>query len=200
MALQPRAVAESILDRIQSQLYEAGLTQGTRRATDWMIRHLKTLSVKRHQLMRDNERLTPQTFLGGMFFYFYDPKHKATLPYYDTFPLVVPIKFYDDGFLGINIHYLSPRDRVGFLNQLSGFTNNMRYDETTRFRLTYQLLSTSAQLASFQPCLKRYLAGHVRSQFLRIDGHEWHIAALLPVAGFVKATERQVWRESRSSI
>ena len=193
-------ISESLIDKLSNEIYDNNLTLGTRKATDWMIRKLKTIPVKRNELMRDNERLTPQTFLGGMFFYFYDPKHKLTLPYYDTFPLVIPFHLYKDGFLGLNLHYLSPRLRVTFLRELSGYTNNTRYDETTKFKLTYELLQNVSRLQEYQPCLKRYLGSHIRSQFLKIDGHEWHIAVLLPVEAFMKKTNRQVWRESRDQI
>lgn len=190
-------LSESIITKLSDELFDINYTLGTRRATDWMIRKLKTIQVNRNQLMRDNERLTDRTFIGGLFFYFYDPKWKHELPYYDTFPLVIPLKMNKDGFDGLNLHYISPRERTAFLRQLAGYTNNVKYDETTRFRLTYQLLTQVSALDSFKPCYKRYLWGHVRSQFLNIDAHEWYIAALLPVANFVKKTERQVWRESR---
>ena len=36
----------------------------------------------------------------------YSPKLRNKLPYYDTFPLVLPLKNYNNGFLGLNFHYL----------------------------------------------------------------------------------------------
>ena len=188
---------ESVLTQLSGELYDNNLTLGTRKATDWMIRKLKTVRVDRNRLMRDNERLSETTFVGGMFLYFYDPKWKKKLPYYDTFPLVIPIKIDKDGFEGLNIHYISPRERTAFLRELSGYTNNTKYDETTRFRLTYTLISQVSRLDQYKPCYKRYLWTQVRSQFLRIDADEWFIAALLPVANFMKKTEQQVWRKSR---
>ena len=38
--------------------------------------------------------------LGMMYSFKYDPKHKKTLPYYDTFPLIFPVEQYNDGILG----------------------------------------------------------------------------------------------------
>ena len=56
-------------------------------------------------LIRDGRRTTkPSAFNLNMFVY--DPKYKKTLPYYDTFPLVLPLERYSDGFLGLNFHYL----------------------------------------------------------------------------------------------
>jgi len=45
-------------------------------------------------------------FIGGLMFFIYDPKTKDKLPYWDRFPLVIPINLYPDGFLGLNLHYL----------------------------------------------------------------------------------------------
>ena len=49
----------------------------------------------------------------------YNPKHKATLPYYDLFPLVLPIQKLSDGFIGINFHYLYPKDRAILLDEVN---------------------------------------------------------------------------------
>ena len=51
-----------------------------------------------------------------------------------------------------------------------------------------------------KPTLHRYLAGHTKSQFRRIDADEFTIATLLPVQRFKKAGEKEVWKDSRSMI
>ena len=42
-------------------------------------------------------------FFGRLNMFIYDPKLKKKLPYYDTFPLVLPLENYNDGFLGIKL-------------------------------------------------------------------------------------------------
>ena len=49
-------------------------------------------------LIRDGKR-DNEPFFGRLNMFFYDPKYKKTLPYYDTFPLVLPLENYPDGFL-----------------------------------------------------------------------------------------------------
>lgn len=194
----PEYLSESILDQLNNDLYNKNLTQGTRAATDWMAKKMKSMTVDRNKLMRDNERLTPQMFVGSMHFFFYDPKFKSTLPYYDRFPLLVPLDLDKEHFTGLNLHYISPRERTVFLRELVGYTSNTKYDETTRFRLTYNLLKNVSSMDQYRPCYKKYLWSHVRSQFLKVDAFEWYIAVMLPVAHFAKKTENQVWRESRT--
>ena len=51
-----------------------------------------------------------------------------------------------------------------------------------------------------KPTLHRYLAGHTKSQFRRIDADEFTIATLLPVQRFKKESDKTVWKESRRMI
>ena len=56
--------------------------------------------------------------IGQMYAFKYDPKHKETLPYYDTFPLVVISEPLPTGFSGINVHYIPPLVRARLLGKL----------------------------------------------------------------------------------
>ena len=51
-----------------------------------------------------------------------------------------------------------------------------------------------------RPTIHKYLSGYTKSQFRRIDADEFTIAVLLPVQRFEKATDKEVWKESRSMI
>jgi hypothetical protein len=138
--------------------------------------------------------------IGRMYFYFYDPKHKATLPYYDRFPLVLPVERYADGFLGLNLHYIHPKQRIILLDKLSDFATNSKYDETTRLRLTYATLASATKAFEATPCIKRYLFNHVESRFLEITADKWDIAALLPFEYFVGASKSKVFKDSRTKF
>ena len=129
--------------------------------------------------------------------FFYDPKLKTKLPYYDTFPLVLPIENYPDGFLGINLHYLPIPLRIRLLDRLVDFSNNTKFDQSTRIVADYQKLKN---VRLVRPTIHKYLAGQVKSQFRRIDADEFTIATLLPVQRFKKASASEVWKESRSMV
>ena len=51
-----------------------------------------------------------------------------------------------------------------------------------------------------RPTIHKYLAGYTKSQYRRIDADEWTIATLLPVQRFKKASDKEVWRESKGMI
>jgi hypothetical protein len=129
--------------------------------------------------------------------FIYDPKWKKKLPYYDTFPLVLPLEKYTDGFLGINMHYLPIPLRVKLLDRLVDYSNNTRFDESTKLIVDYNKLRN---IKLIKPTIHRYLAGHTKSQFRRIDADEFTVATLLPVQRFKKASAGAVWAESKGMI
>ena len=186
-----------LLDRINQQLSEEGLEPRTNAAREWLKAKVKNLSPQRTALMKDRDKIKNRSMMGRMYFYFYDPKLKDSLPYYDRFPLVIPIERYSDGFLGLNLHYIHPKQRIILLDKLSDTVTNKKFDEKTKLRLSYQYLASATTAFEAMPCIKRYLFSHLTSRFLEIPADEWDIAALLPVEQFEKASTSKVYAESR---
>lgn len=178
--------------------------QYTKKSLDWFRKKVtsetKGKPVNRRQLLNRSDQLRSNAFIGRMYHFFYDPKTKDKLPYYDRFPLVFPIEIYNDGFLGMNLHYLDPRSRAKLMDALFKTLNNRNMNERTRLRVSYQLLSGSAQFKWFQPTVKRYLSNYVRSRYLMIPPEEWQIALFLPTQQFQKSTSKQVWSDSKKII
>ena len=171
--------------------------KGRPRSTQWYRDKIKEFGMPgAMDLIRDGKR-NSRPFYGKLNMFFYDPKHKKTLPYYDTFPLVLPLETYNDGFLGLNLHYLPIPLRIRLLDGLVDYSNNTAFDETTRLVVNYKRLKN---IELIRPTIHKYLSGHTKSQFRRIDADEFTIATLLPVQRFKKATDKEVWRESRSMI
>ena len=179
---------------IQSVKDEAG---GRPRSTQWYKDKIKEFGKPGTlDLIRDGKRDT-KPFYGKLNMFMYDPKHKKKLPYYDTFPLVLPLETYPDGFLGINMHYLPIPLRIKLLDRLVDFSNNTKFDESTKLIVDYSKLKN---VRLIKPTLHRYLAGHMKSQFRRIDADEFTIATLLPVQRFKKESAKTVWSDSRGMI
>ena len=171
--------------------------RGRPRSTQWYRNKIKEFGKPGAlDLIRDGKR-NNKPFYGKLNMFFYDPKHKKPLPYYDTFPLVLPLETYSDGFLGLNLHYLPIPLRIQLLDGLVDFSNNTEFDETTRLLVNYSKLKN---IDLIRPTIHKYLSGHTKSQFRRIDADEFTIATLLPVQRFKKASETEVWRESRRMI
>jgi hypothetical protein len=148
----------------------------------------------------DEARKVSSMEFGYMYAFRYDPKTKNDLPYYDTFPLIFPVRIDSDGFLGINFHYLPPVLRAKLMNALYSTLTNKKYDDTTKVRISYSILQSASKYRYFKPMLKKYLRSHVRSQFLEVQVNEWDIAIFLPTESFRKADTGRVWEESRKQI
>ena len=151
--------------------------------------------------MREQEiELKTRGAVGGMYMFFYDPKTKDTLPYWDNFPLIIFLERVEGGFHGLNLHYLPMGLRAKFLDGLMDNLSNKSYNESTRIRVSYEYLKSSAKLKYFKPCFKRYLTNNVEGRLAMVPSPEWEIAAFLPTAQFSKATANQVYRDSRNKI
>lgn len=155
-------------------------------------------TVSETSILRDEKaRLSNRSTVGKMYFFMYDAKHKKSLPYYDSFPLIFPVDRTKNGFYGINLHYLPLQLRAQLMDQLYDVTNNNKYDDTTKLNLSYGILKSTEKFKLFQPTFKRYLNAHVRSRFVEIHPTEWDIALWLNAEQFVGASKTKVWADSK---
>ena len=179
---------------IQSVVKAAG---GRPKSTQWYRDKIREFGQPgAMDLIRDGKQARTPHY-GRINMFFYDPKGRKTLPYYDTFPLVLPIERYPDGFLGINFHYLPMGLRLKLLDRIVDFSNNTKFDESTIIDADYAKLKN---LKEIKPTLKRYLAGRVKTRFRRVDADEFTVAALLPIARWKNGTQQDVYKDSRKMI
>lgn len=192
----------NIFQNLELQAFRAGITPRTKESRNWFRQKIKSLrSIKREELMEEDPlKQTSQEIVGSMYMFFYDPKHKDTLPYYDTFPLVVVVGPAEGGFYGLNLHYLPPILRAKMLDALMDITTNTKYNNSTRFKMSYALLTKTAKLKYFKPCFKHYLNEHVQSKFAMVPAPEWEIATFLPTADFRKSNSKKVYSDSQKMI
>lgn len=189
----------SIFDKIRPKLLN--LPDSQSEAVKWYREQIRKLGGgTRADLLKDPKRTRDYFYPGNLFLFVYDPKLKATLPYYDKFPLVFPLEFYNDGFLGINLHYLDYRTRLELFHQLLTLADRHKLNSATRLKLSYQVLKGVAAFSAFKPCLKRYLSSHVQSQAIRIEAPDWETALFLPVENFAKMSKTKVWNDSADII
>lgn len=193
----------SIFDTILTKGVRAGqMPARTEASREWYRNTAQEYkNINETKLMKGgNERLTNRPMIGSMYMYYYDPKHKATLPYYDRFPLVFPYRKVENGFMGLNLHYLPLNYRAKLMDALYDVANNDKFDETTKLKFNYNILNNASKFKYFAPCVKHYLTEHVRSRFLYVYPSEWDIALFLPLERFQGASKQKVWAESKKLI
>lgn len=191
----------NIFDRLERQAFRAGITPRTEESRKWFQEKAKNLrNINREQLMKEDPIKTrSKQVIGGMYMFFYDPKTKDQLPYYDAFPLVIVVGPAPGGFYGINLHYLPPKLRLQFFSNLMDIQGS-KLSENDKFAITYRMLQKSSKLRYFRPCFKHYLTSHVQSKLAEVPAPEWEIATFLPTAQFRKANNYKVYYDSRAMI
>ena len=170
-------MAISILDPLKDK------QGGIRKSVDWYRKNVADLSnrITAAALMRSG-KLNGIPSKGRLNFFFYDPKYKQVLPLYDRFPLVLPLETIPGGFMGLNFHYIRPVQRISLLNNLQRYASG-GMKPSTRIDATYDGIK-NVRIA--KNTIKKYLYGHVRSSFLRVDFDEAALAVMLPVQQFRK--------------
>ena len=191
-------MAQQLKDVFKQNPYE--LKQAAFRSRAWFQQQAILLgrqNITRQKVMNSNpKQVKAQVVPGSLYMFFYDPKHKDTLPYYDKFPLVFPFKRVAGGFMGLNMHYIPYQMRVMLLQRLMDFATDSSLTENTRLKLSWRLIGGVSKFKWAEPCVKHYLNDHVKSTFRKIDAPDWTTAMLLPVEQFVGAQKAKVWKDS----
>tara|TARA_R110000765_G_scaffold318597_1_gene410848 strand:+ start:441 stop:1007 length:567 start_codon:yes stop_codon:yes gene_type:complete len=183
---------ESLFKDLEIQAFRAGITPRTKESIRWFQDKARQMfrgrfTMNRRNIMQDdalelrNKPITRTGPQGNMYMFFYDPKHKETLPYYDGFPLIIMMGPAKGGFMGLNLHYLPPALRARLLDTVLGG-------------------NAAIPQKYIEPAMKHYLFKHVRSKFALVDKPEWEIATFLPSADWNKASASKVYRDSRKKL
>ena len=188
---------KSFLEKLKDALNKNQGIVKTRNAKDWFQRRARGLKAELRNKFTQvdtadefyaKSRKTSKRNIapGTLFAYFYDPKYKKQLKYYDRFPLVLVFDFKPNGFIGCNMHYLPPLLRAKLM------------DEIDKARgINWKALS---RIKEVKPTVKRYLYKHISSKVVEIADDEREIALFLPTERFKKESKLVVWGHSRSMI
>jgi hypothetical protein len=190
---------ESKLTTLAEEKKQAGLKTMSKDSIAWLKE--KIVEIKRPDkisaaIRGETFRKANQFKIGMMYCFLYDPKTKDDLPYWDKFPVVLVLEKYNDGFLGLNLHYLPIKYRMAFLSKLMRFAQLTAEDDIKRMRISYEILNSAKRYAEFKPMLKRYLFGRLRSKLLMVQPNEWDVASMLPLQQFKGARTNTVWKDS----
>jgi len=186
---------KDIFNKNQYQLADAA-----KKSKNWFQQQTRLLGNQRitpNKVMKSDARAMKSRIIpGNLYMFIYDPKTKDSLPYYDMFPLVFPFKSLSDGFIGLNMHYLPYQMRVLLLQRLMDFANNKKMDETTRLKYSWSMIDGVSRYRLAEPCVKRYLSSHIKTNLRLINATDWATAMLLPVEQFVGGSKTNIWQNS----
>ena len=183
---------QSVLDSARAESGASGV-----KSVNWFREKIQEFGKPGpQQLLRDGRRTKGVNF-GTLNMFIYSPKHKKTLPYYDTFPLVLPIGPAAGGFMGLNFHYLPIQMRIRLLDKIvdGGGSLNVAAQTGKRPRLITDY-SQLKRIPMAKAIVKHYLTGYVKSDFRAITSEELIVAALLPVQRFQKGSAQAAYLDT----
>ena len=182
----------SVFDRIKVR---AGDTD---RSATWYRSQVNRIASGKTagQLFREG-KLRGRPSVGRLNLFGYNPKLRAKLPYYDIFPLVLPLEPTKGGFMGMNFHYLPPLLRFRLLERMQARASDRRFDTNTKFEVNNDDVKS---IKIVKPTIKKYLYAYCQTGFLRINADDAAVAIYLPVQRFKKAPEATVYADSRKFL
>ena len=191
----------TFFEKIRLKMRRYGMRSLSRGSRNWLTDNVNRAkkTQARTKFLAEGETAA-EALVGKMFMYFYDAKTKETLPYWDKFPLIFVVELYEDGWLGMNLHYLPLLLRIKLFDKLLQYADNKSLSRIDQLRLSYGLLKAVSQFPEVKPTLKRYLSEHVKSELLKIEPVDWEIAIFLPLQKFQKAPQEKVWSDSKRMI
>lgn len=171
---------------------------------DWYMRQVravsKSINSPNNALASEIGEFAKNIEIGQMYMFLYDAKHKDTLPYYDRFPLCLPIEPAPGGFYGINLHYLPYLLRAQLLGKLLDTVTDLQISDTTKMKYNWNMLKNATRFPEVRPCVKRYLTTQMQSRFLKINPQDWKASIFLPVENFQGASKQKVYKDSRKML
>ena len=148
----------------------------------WFQSNVRDIRRTPSSLIKENQNFVTRFELGKMYMYMYDPKGKNKLPYYDYFPITICLKRYASGFMGINLHYLSPKYRALLMDGLYEYYKEI--EGNSYFQIRYPTVKSVSRLRWAKPCIKQYQYGYLDSRIVEVLPEHMDMAVMLPSQRF----------------
>lgn len=151
---------------------------------------LKQLEETKQIKLQDIKRKTRKTLIndGYLYVFNYNPKTADKLEFYDITPCVFVIDVLQDGFIGLNLHYLPPSERnrlLYIIKQSSKHENFLSVIKQIKQKYPY-----------YNKIIKRYLYTHIITNIHMIENKYFPLVANLPLAKFMKEDIKSVYRDT----
>lgn len=186
-------------------MYAEGIDVTSDRATDWLRKNLKNIGninpasiIKTSGTDSSIVKFKP----GSIYLFGYSPRTKDDLPYYDLFPMMLLLDYTENGFIGLNFHYIDPLARQVFFNNLVEYLNDEDFDQNPNayFDIGYAALKATKELSHYKPTIKRYYYKNIVTKVTEVPPLYWKFMLFLPLERFKKEIKETVWKDSRKKI
>ena len=181
----------SFRDSIRTKIRNEGAAVNNK-SSKWFNETLKN-GVRGHKVSRPSP--------GKIYAYIYDAKYKDTLPYWDKYPLIIFLGFGkskagNDLMYGLNLHYISPKARQQFLEDLlKQYASTKTLTNSTKLNIDW---SKVRGFSGAEKMIKAYLPDHIKGTIVEIKPADWANVVLMPLQKFVSKgksfSAQKVWK------
>lgn len=174
--------------RNKVRAHEKEPQKSERKSTEWFNNFIKK-NIRGHKVTKP----VP----GRLYTFAYDAKHKATLPYWDKFPLIVYLGLstkHKGMMLGLNLHYIPVKARKEFMEELLKHATTERITNRTSLNINWNKVKG---MRGADHMIKAYLPNHVKGPFMEIKPQDWSSVINLPTQRFVSGTPPKTFNTNK---
>jgi len=205
-----RNIINQILERAEDENFKDDYAPIALR---WYRRYISTRykNINRHNIRNSpNVRQVVRPIRGSMYTFRYVPKGRDTLPYYDSWPLIIPFKRFSGGKIhAFNLHYMPPKLRLKTLIHLSplilssefaedrqtGGQENPDYFDDNFLNIRW-FHTDRGFLRALKKCTRTYLKSHIKGKLIEFPTQTWPVVVFLPIARWRKEKNpRYIWED-----
>ncbi len=174
---------ESLLQSFKAQMHELGrqpVAKNQRKSISWFKQRISNA-------IRSKKVQVPHK--GNMYVFAYDAKGKAELPYWDKFPCIICLGQSKGYMLGLNLHYIPPKDREKFLTTLIKFSNTKTVSNSTRLIVDWGRVKN---IKFSKHMVKLYIMKRIKGSLEEVKPHDWFNVIHMPLQQFVAKNGRNI--------
>ena len=174
---------ESLLQSFRAQAHELGrqpVAKNQRKSIAWFKKRV-------HDAIRSKKVQVPHK--GNMYVFAYDAKTKAELPYWDKFPCILCLGVNKGYMLGLNLHYIPPKEREKFIERLLRYANTKTVSNQTRLIIDWGRVKN---IKFSKHMVKLYILKRVKGSLEEVKPADWFNVIYMPLQQFVAKNGRNI--------
>lgn len=171
---QQKPEFKSIVDEFRSlvKLAKQNPSKSKKKSEEWIVGQMGR--IKSHRVAKPSP--------GKLYMFGYDAKYKDKLAYWDKFPLMVCLGVSSTHMVGLNLHYIPPKQREEFLESLLRYASTKLITNKTALKIDWSKVKA---FKGAHHMIKMYLASNVRLGMLEVNPRDWHNVIHLQTQQFV---------------
>jgi len=157
-------------------------------AKQWLINAMKFIKTPAKKgtdkeyldILRDRSKNAKRKLIGQVLLFRYRPENKVK--FYDKYPLVLITSFTKSGFVGVNLHYIPPKDRLRLILLMNSLVLNVSEKDRQKIRIRiFSLINKKIFTKYKSTVMNAYIGKNIVGKPKITTPEEWTMFAFLPV-------------------